>query len=79
MPSDDNKEVLAALEGLTEIWWKETGKIQESVAAIASMVPGPFKERGFDLIARLVKLAYMEGLLEGFESGRAGKAEHDAV
>ena len=60
---------LDALDKLTQEWWNECG-MDEAVAAIASMIPGPFKERAFMSLTGLLKQSHSEGLYRGFTAGR---------
>lgn len=60
---------LDALDELTLEWWNECG-LDEAVAQIAAMIPGPFKERAFASISGLLKQSHMEGLYRGFLAGK---------
>lgn len=60
---------LDALDQLTQEWWSECG-LDEGVAQIAAMIPGPFKERAFNSIVGLLRQSHMEGLYRGFTAGR---------
>lgn len=59
---------MAALDLLAEDWLQtEAVDIRESIAEIASRVAGPFKERSFELLQRMVKHAYASGVYDGMQ------------
>jgi hypothetical protein len=67
---DDAEKAVAELEAIAAKWFEESG-FSESVVTIMAQVRGPFKERSFDLLTRMMRQAYAEGFYEGTQvSGR---------
>lgn len=65
--TEEAKAALAELDAMTEKWWGDRDDLKLSVAQISAMVSGPFKERSFDLIVRMLKQAHTEGLFEAMQ------------
>lgn len=62
---------MAALDSMADKWLETDGLgLKESLAEIASRIPGPFKERSFEMLTRIVKHAHACGLYEGMHTGR---------
>ncbi len=59
---------LEALDSLTAEWWAECS-MDEAIAQISAMVPGPFKERLYDNLSALMRQSHAEGLYRGFTAG----------
>ena len=74
------ERAMEALEGMSETWAEREGIAQHVNIIPVNCTKSEHQERAHELILRLVKQAYLEGMYNGFTAGcDYARAEEGAV